>query len=142
MVKNLFSKNERLITYIQTKQGMIALVKVGATVVGEIKVTYDNRVASNKWVRKSQDQYYNEPIPIQKGDELGRFEMGSTVILLFEGNNFNLLDFEPKDRILFGQPIALFNKMEDATLPKAKKRTSTRTTIKKEVKPNEINDSE
>ena len=108
MVKNLFSKNERLVTYLQTQHGLIALVKVGATVVGEIKVTYDETITSNKWVRKGQDRNYNQAISIQKGAELGRFQMGSTVILLFEKDTIDFLDFEEKDKLLFGQPIAIF----------------------------------
>ena len=51
---------------------------------------------------------YDEEIQIRKGAELGRFEMGSTVMLLFERDSVDLLEFEEKQKLLFGQPIALF----------------------------------
>ena len=45
---------------------------------------------------------------VRKGAELGRFEMGSTVMLLFEKDTVDLLEFEEKQKMIFGQPIALF----------------------------------
>ncbi len=81
-IKNLFAVNERLLTLLyHPKIGDVAVIKVGATVVGKIKVVYDNTLES---IHKPSPihRYYNN-IPIVKGQELGRFEMGSTVILLF-----------------------------------------------------------
>lgn len=81
-VPNLFAINERLVTYLSTPLGRAAVVKVGATCVGRIRASYDevltNRGAPTRRVR------YERPIAAAKGDELGVFEMGSTVILLFE----------------------------------------------------------
>jgi phosphatidylserine decarboxylase len=107
-INQLFSKNERLITYIQSDQGLVAVVKVGATSVGKIRVTYDPNIATNRWIRLAKEHMYDEEIQIRKGAELGRFEMGSTVMLLFERDSVDLLEFEEKQKLLFGQPIALF----------------------------------
>lgn len=107
-INQLFSKNERLITYIQSEFGLVAVVKVGATSVGKIRVTYDPNIATNRWVRLAKEHMYEEEISIRKGAELGRFEMGSTVMLLFEKDTVELLEFEEKQKLLFGQPIALF----------------------------------
>jgi phosphatidylserine decarboxylase len=107
-INQLFSKNERLITYIESEQGLVAVIKVGATSVGKIRVTYDPNIATNRWIRLAKEHMYEEEIQIRKGAELGRFEMGSTVMLLFERDTVELLDFEEKQKMLFGQPIALF----------------------------------
>jgi phosphatidylserine decarboxylase len=107
-INQLFSKNERLITYIQSDRGLVAVIKVGATSVGKIRVTYDPNIATNRWIRLAKEHMYDEEIKIRKGAELGRFEMGSTVMLLFERDTVDLLEFEEKQKLLFGQPIALF----------------------------------
>lgn len=107
-IEKLFSRNERLISFLDTGKGLIALVKIGATTVGKIKVTYDEKLSTNKWIRLPRQHSYEEPKPIEKGQELGRFEMGSTVILLFERNTVELLDLEEKQKVRYGEPIAIF----------------------------------
>lgn len=116
-INQLFSKNERLITYIQSDFGLVAVVKVGATSVGKIRVTYDPNIATNRWVRLAREHMYEEEIHIRKGAELGRFEMGSTVMLLFEKDTVELLDFEEKQKLLFGQPIAIFTRSRQQSKP-------------------------
>ena len=113
-INKLFSRNERLITYIETQYGLVAMVKVGATGVGKIRVTYDENLSTNRWFRISKEHFYEDGKNIAKGDEIGRFEMGSTVMLLFEKNSVDLLDIEEKQKLFFGQPIGTFRK------PKAK----------------------
>lgn len=83
-IQSLFCRNERLTTFLKTKHGYVAIVKVGALNVGKISITYD-RLKTNKWFRKAhQKNYEGEKIAIKRGAHLGCFEMGSTVILLFE----------------------------------------------------------
>ena len=82
-IPNLFCVNERLITYLSTAAGEIAVVKIGATCVGAIRATYCDLKA--RVGRASvREQAFEPPLSVNKGDELGVFEMGSTVILLFE----------------------------------------------------------
>jgi len=78
----LFCLNERLITYVRTRAGLCAVVKVGATNVARIRAAYDD-VLTHRGQPGKVHRYAN-PIPVKKGAELGVFEMGSTVILLFE----------------------------------------------------------
>lgn len=78
----LFCLNERLITYMKTPAGHCAVVKVGATCVSRIRASYDNVITHSG--RKPKSHRYPAAIGIRKGEELGAFEMGSTVILLFE----------------------------------------------------------
>lgn len=85
-VKNtdaLFAINERLVTWLDTPQfGRVAVVAVGATCVSRIHASYDEVITHQG--HPAQAKVYDQPIPVQKAAELGMFEMGSTVILLFE----------------------------------------------------------
>ena len=84
-VPGLFAVNERLVTVLDTPLGTCAVVAVGATVVGRVRAYYDPAVPfTNVPEARASRHDYPEPIPVGKGQELGAFEMGSTVILLFE----------------------------------------------------------
>ena len=61
---------------------MVAVVAVGATCVARIHAAYDSIVTHQGQAATAMT--YPQPIATKKGDELGMFEMGSTVILLFE----------------------------------------------------------
>ncbi len=78
----LFAINERLVTYLQTALGRVAVVAVGATCVSRIHATYDAILTHTG--EPARSHRYERPIPVARGGELGMFEMGSTVILLFE----------------------------------------------------------
>jgi phosphatidylserine decarboxylase len=82
-VPGLFAKNERLITYLETEFGRVAVVKVGATIVGSVKVVYDETLGTNVRGGRIARRTYAGP-NLAKAAELGRFEFGSTVILLVE----------------------------------------------------------
>ena len=80
-VPELFALNERLVTWLETPAGPCAVVMVGATCVGRIRAAYDNVLAQVG--QPPAARTFTPALPVAKGDELGRFEMGSTVILLF-----------------------------------------------------------
>lgn len=81
-VPNLFAKNERLITYVETTRGVLAVVMVGACMVGGMRVNYDPLWNAGPGPHVADRRRY-EPAPrFARGQELGRFEFGSTVILL------------------------------------------------------------
>lgn len=112
-IQGLFPKNERLITFLQTSYGKIAVVKVGASNVGKIRVTYDDKIVTNTWIRfPKEHEYTNVNIMIDKGSELGRFEMGSTVILIFQKGMIELSPFEKEFRIRFGATIGNLKKTD------------------------------
>jgi phosphatidylserine decarboxylase len=84
-VPGLFTANERLVTFLDTPLGACAVVAVGATIVGRIRASYDPAVpVSNLPRARTAAHRYPRPLPIEKGQELGAFEMGSTVVLLLE----------------------------------------------------------
>jgi phosphatidylserine decarboxylase len=90
-VPGLFGQNERLVTVVDSPVGTCALVAVGATVVGRVRAAYDPAVpCTNRARARASAQDYPEPLPVEKGQQLGAFEMGSTVILLFERDRVRL----------------------------------------------------
>ena len=82
-VDELFSVNERVITYIDGKLGLVAVVMIGATNVGKMSVVYDSFI-SNTNADKTVARDYAPPIPIAAGSRLGTFHMGSSVVVLIE----------------------------------------------------------
>jgi phosphatidylserine decarboxylase len=84
-VPGLFAVNERLVTLLDSPLGLVAVVAVGATVVGRVRAAYDPGIpVTNLPGARPAGRDYAAPIPVAKGQELGAFEMGSTVILLLE----------------------------------------------------------
>ncbi|WP_207707091.1 archaetidylserine decarboxylase [Heliorestis acidaminivorans] len=103
-VPGLFARNERLITYMDSQIGSFALVKVGAVIVGSIKVNYDT-VVSNQGEKATAIDYTDGPF-LQKGEELGYFQFGSTVILLFEKEKMEWLEnLSSGCAVKMGEPI-------------------------------------
>jgi len=106
-VPGLFARNERLTTFFRTDKGECALVKVGATVVGRIRVCYHDQV-SNKPGAKCQQVTLETPFHIKRGEELGLFEMGSTVICLFPPGQIELGELQVEQKVCLGQAIGRF----------------------------------
>ena len=81
-VPNLFARNERVLTLFDTAFGEVALIMVGALNVGSMATVWagDITPAAKRTVTTLPPQR----IALDKGDELGRFNMGSTIILLFQ----------------------------------------------------------
>jgi phosphatidylserine decarboxylase len=115
LVPGLFAVNERVITYIEGESGITALIKVGATNVGSIKVTYDQAIATNpKPSRPFAHKDYATPECLAKGAEVGRFEFGSTVILLFEPGQIEWsIPLAKGTSVRMGQEIARLVRLEE-----------------------------
>lgn len=105
-VPGLFAINERLVTYLQSQLGRIAMVKVGATIVGSVKVVYDETLGTNKAGAQVELKVITDGPLLDKGAEIGRFEFGSTVILLVEPGDW---EWAPEvthgARLRLGQPL-------------------------------------
>jgi phosphatidylserine decarboxylase len=107
-VPGLFTVNERLVTLLDSPVGMVAVVSVGATVVGRVRASFDPAVpvTDQPGARGMQSGRYDPPLPVAKGDELGAFEMGSTVILVFEPGRVELdARLEAGARVRVGERI-------------------------------------
>jgi phosphatidylserine decarboxylase len=106
-VPGLFAGNERLVTLLESPLGLVAIVAVGATVVGRVRASYDPAVpVTNLLDGSARGKDYATPIPVAKGQELGAFEMGSTVILVFEPGRVSLAPpVAPGARVRVGEAI-------------------------------------
>ena len=89
-IDELFSINERVITYIDSPYGLAAVVMIGATNVGKISVVYDTFISNAHDVQTTVARNYAPAVPIQAGDRLGTFHMGSSVVMLFEPGRIDL----------------------------------------------------
>lgn len=83
LVPGLFARNERLICLFETMNGPMAVILVGAIFVGSMETVWAGEVrapgsAPTRWFYSGEQQ-----IILKKGEEMGRFNMGSTVITLF-----------------------------------------------------------
>ncbi|MGA2188894.1 MAG: archaetidylserine decarboxylase [Steroidobacteraceae bacterium] len=83
-VPRLFARNERVLTLFETDFGQFALILVGALNVGSIATVWAGDIAPAP--RRAVTRIPGPAVTLEKGTELGRFNMGSTVILLFEPN--------------------------------------------------------
>lgn len=103
---NLYTKNERLTTFIQTDFGPVAIVKVGAFNVGTMSLSYDDSVLTNYMFQKVRAKTVDAPISISKGEHIGTFHLGSTVVLIFPKNTVQPSSF--RKHIKYGEKIGDF----------------------------------
>lgn len=89
-IDELFSINERVVTYIDSPLGRVAVVMVGATNVGKISVTYDTFISNTAGAQDVARRDYAPAVPISAGDRLGTFHMGSSVVVLLEPGRVDL----------------------------------------------------
>jgi phosphatidylserine decarboxylase len=81
-VPRLFARNERVIAIFDTDSGPMVMVLVGAMLVSSTQTVWAGEITPNKNKTVSVKDYSEQNISLAKGDEMGRFNMGSTVILL------------------------------------------------------------
>ncbi|MFP8966352.1 archaetidylserine decarboxylase [Pokkaliibacter sp. CJK22405] len=92
-VDNLFARNERLVCLFDTERGPMAVILVGAMIVAGIETVFSGQVAPV--TKGPQSVSYKElpaPVTLNRGDELGRFWLGSTAIVLFGENAVEWMD--------------------------------------------------
>lgn len=113
-VDSLFAVNERLITHLQSDAfGKMELVMVGATNVGHMKVMYDDSVQTNMGASQIVRHQYEESKYLNRGDELGVFEMGSTVVLITEPG-VRIADFPNGTAVKMGESIGHLDTVDDS----------------------------
>jgi phosphatidylserine decarboxylase len=103
----LFAINERLVTYLDTPAGQCAYIAVGATCVARIHAAYDEIITHQGQGAKAHT--YPRAMAIEKGAEIGMFEMGSTVIMLFQNGRVTWEpSLQPDSPVVLGQRIGVF----------------------------------
>ena len=101
--ENLFIKNKRVVLECEDEFGNdLYYVAVGALNVGKIQINLESKIAN---LKESESFCYEKPIFVKKGDELGCFQMGSTIVMFSENWEYNL---KIKEKVLFGQQIAKY----------------------------------
>ena len=77
----IIKKNRRVILHCKDKSNRpLALIYVGALNVGLMQFTFDKTLCQS--FKQLSTRKYDPPIPITKGDDMGCFEMGSTIVLI------------------------------------------------------------
>ncbi|XP_058473698.1 phosphatidylserine decarboxylase proenzyme, mitochondrial isoform X1 [Solea solea] len=124
-VKELFCLNERVVLTGQWQHGFFSLTAVGATNVGSIRVYFDQELQTNA-PRYSKGSFYDRTyvtdgkleapredevssseggVALQKGEALGEFNLGSTIVLLFEAPKDFSFNLQPGQRIRVGEGL-------------------------------------
>jgi len=91
-IPGLFARNERVIAHFNTEFGPMAMVLVGATIVGSIETVWSGVVTPPTGPSVKTWHYEKQQHSFKRGDEMGRFLLGSTVILLFGKDQISWVD--------------------------------------------------
>ncbi|MFZ6843811.1 archaetidylserine decarboxylase [Undibacterium sp. RuTC16W] len=91
-VPGLFARNERVVCVFESANGPFVLALVGATIVGSMATVWHGIVNPPRTKHIREWHYKDQDIVLKKGEEMGRFLLGSTVVLLFPENT---VDFNP-----------------------------------------------
>jgi phosphatidylserine decarboxylase len=85
VVPSLFARNERVIALFETKAGPLAMILVGALFVGSMETVWAGTITptNHRYIQVRDYSAELVPVVLKQGAEMGRFNMGSTVILLF-----------------------------------------------------------
>ena len=105
-IDQVFARNERLVCFFDTEFGEMVFVLVGAIFVGSMQTSWEGQITPpcSKLVKKYD--YKGQQIRLKKGDEMGRFNMGSTVIILMS-NDFPKLSLKEGQALKMGQSITI-----------------------------------
>ncbi|MCS0591963.1 archaetidylserine decarboxylase [Massilia norwichensis] len=109
-VPNLFARNERVVCVFESEQyGPFVMVLVGATIVGSMATVWHGVVNPKRPQKISEWRYEDQNIVLMKGEEMGRFLLGSTIVMLFKPNTiaFNP-DWAPERSVRLGELMGDF----------------------------------
>ena len=105
-VPNLFARNERMAAIFDTPAGPMALVMVGALNVGSIETVWAGEVAPRSVHAPETVIYRQDEVRLARGEEMGRFNLGSTVILLFAKDRMEWQEgLAPESKVRVGERI-------------------------------------
>lgn len=106
-VPSLFARNERVVCVFDTAFGPFVNVLVGATIVGSVQTVWHGVVNPPRTREVREWRYDDQNIVLGKGAEMGRFLLGSTVVMLFPKNVVSFHpDWEPSRPVRLGEPMA------------------------------------
>jgi phosphatidylserine decarboxylase len=105
-VPGLFARNERVVALFDTSAGKVAMVLVGATIVASIETVWAGNITPPAGKYVQHWQHNQDDIELNKGEEMGRFKLGSTVVLCFESNKIEFEDLSAGDVTRLGEALA------------------------------------
>jgi phosphatidylserine decarboxylase len=106
-VPGLFARNERVVCVFESKEhGPFVMVLVGATIVGSMATVWHGVVNPKRNNAVAEWTYENENITLKKGEEMGRFLLGSTIVMLFKAGTiaFNP-GWKPEGSVRLGEAM-------------------------------------
>lgn len=104
-VPNLFARNERVVAIFDTEAGPMALVLVGAIFVASIETVWHGLVTPPAGQSVRVWNYQDSPVYLERGAEMGRFKMGSTIVVLFGKDAVEWGNFAPGEVMRTGAPV-------------------------------------
>lgn len=112
-VPGLFARNERVVCVFETTNGPMVLTLVGATIVGSMATVWAGIINPPRKKAVTEWTYQDQNIVLKKGDEMGRFLLGSTVVLLWPSLEQAGFAFNPSwqatSPVQMGQAMATIN---------------------------------
>jgi phosphatidylserine decarboxylase len=106
-VPGLFARNERVVCLFDTARGPLALTLVGAAIVGSMATVWHGAVNPPRPDQVRNFDYADQNIDLAQGAEMGRFLLGSTVVLLWPRDALRFApDLEPGRAVRMGQALA------------------------------------
>ena len=111
-IKNLFVLNERVILSGTWEHGFFSMTAVGATNVGSIKIYGDLLLSTNQLLWKTGSAYELQLCDgkrVKKGDAIGEFNLGSTIVLIFEAPKDFKFDLQVDQKVKYGEKMCHVN---------------------------------
>jgi phosphatidylserine decarboxylase len=107
-VPGLFARNERVVCVFESAQGPFVLTLVGATIVGSMATVWHGQINPPRSKEVREWRYEDQQIVLKQGDEMGRFLLGSTVVMLFpQGSRTFNPAWVPTGAIRMGEAMAI-----------------------------------
>ncbi|CAO1620616.1 unnamed protein product [Parajaminaea phylloscopi] len=124
-LSNLFILNERVALLGRWRYGFFSMIPVGATNVGSIRINFDQHLRTNVKEQRPLAGTYSEATygkasrmlggqPLSKGEEMGGFLLGSTIVLVWESPDF-AFEIEPGQKIQVGQKLGDLGAVDPST---------------------------
>ena len=116
-IPGLFARNERVIALFDTPVGKMAMVLVGATIVASIETVWAGTVTPPAGKNVQHWQYDTDSeatVRLNKGDELGRFKLGSTIVACFEPDAIDFAGLSAGQVTRLGEAFAHVSGKESA----------------------------
>ncbi|SEO07294.1 phosphatidylserine decarboxylase [Duganella sp. CF517] len=106
-IPGLFARNERVVCVFDTANGPFVMTLVGATIVGSMATVWHGVVNPPRAPQICEWKYDDQNIVLKKGDELGRFLLGSTVVMLFPKDTMSFNPaWQPAGPVKLGEMMA------------------------------------